>query len=219
MKQVTFNSRGFTLVELLVVITIITILAGLTLATVRFATIKGATEKTRGEIFAMVAALESYKADNGDYPKDATTNAIDARNKPDVLTTTGSSACMSASVTLYKALSGDVGSIPRQYGAVDPVTGVKQTVYMPFKANMLSPKFAPGTTPPAVTALVDPFKNVYGYSTIGGDVGTAGSALNPDATNGQTKGYNPTYDLWSTVDADRAGATPIDAWMSNFKGR
>ncbi len=60
---------GFTLIELLVVIAVIAILAGLVLQTAGYAQKKGARSRAEAEIAALSAALESYKADNGDYPK------------------------------------------------------------------------------------------------------------------------------------------------------
>ena len=59
---------GFTLIELLVVIAIIAILASLVLAAAGYVQKKGATSRAQAEIAALGAALESYKADNGDYP-------------------------------------------------------------------------------------------------------------------------------------------------------
>lgn len=59
---------GFTLIELLVVIAIIAILAALVLNTAGYIQKKGARARAESEIAALSAALESYKADNGDYP-------------------------------------------------------------------------------------------------------------------------------------------------------
>ena len=60
--------KGFTLIELLVVVAIIAILAALVLSTAGYVQKKGATSRAEGEIAALSAALESYKADMGDYP-------------------------------------------------------------------------------------------------------------------------------------------------------
>lgn len=60
--------KGFTLVELLIVITVIAILAALVLNTAGYVQEKGARSRAESEIAALSAALESYKADNGDYP-------------------------------------------------------------------------------------------------------------------------------------------------------
>lgn len=72
---------AFTLIELLVVVAIIAILAGLVLQTAGFVQKKAATSRAEAEIAALSAALESYKADMGDYPRltndaPATNNAI-----------------------------------------------------------------------------------------------------------------------------------------------
>src|SRR5439155_19491293 len=61
--------RAFTIIELLVVITIIIILGSLILSTVGYVQKKGARSRAEAEIAAMSAALESYKADNGIYPR------------------------------------------------------------------------------------------------------------------------------------------------------
>jgi general secretion pathway protein G len=62
------SKDGFTLIELLVVIAIIAILASLVLAAAGSVQKKGARSRAEAEIKAVEAALESYKADNGDYP-------------------------------------------------------------------------------------------------------------------------------------------------------
>jgi len=64
-------SGGFTLIELLIVIAIIAILASLVLAAAGSVQKKGARSRAEGEIAALGAALESYKADNGDYPSNS----------------------------------------------------------------------------------------------------------------------------------------------------
>src|SRR5256712_4406044 len=72
-KTVRYRTRAvlhaFTIIELLVVITIIIILAGLILSTVGYVQKKGARSRAETEIAAMSAALESYKTDNGIYPQ------------------------------------------------------------------------------------------------------------------------------------------------------
>ena len=63
---------AFTLIELLVVISIIAVLASLVLAASGSVQKKGARSRAEAEIAALGAALESYKADNGDYPSNST---------------------------------------------------------------------------------------------------------------------------------------------------
>lgn len=69
MKSVKRNAtRGFTLVELLVVIVIIGILAGGIFMMTRSANTKSAEAKTISQVHAIATLLNEYKAIYGDYP-------------------------------------------------------------------------------------------------------------------------------------------------------
>jgi type II secretory pathway pseudopilin PulG len=185
---------AFTIVEVLIVIAIILVLAGLILATSGYVQTKGKRSRAEAEIAAISTALENYKADNGIYPIDAangTTFALDART---MLNPTAVQYA-AASVFLYKELSGDpIGNrIP---------TGKS---YFAFKPYMLLPK----DQAQAVSAIADPFGYSYGYSTA--------YQANP------AKGYNPTFDLWSTggtgtglTPTPLPGPTPQDQWIKNW---
>ncbi len=59
---------GFTLVEVLTVMTLIVVLAGLTLGVTRYAGNAGKTNRARVEMKALELALEKFKVDNGFYP-------------------------------------------------------------------------------------------------------------------------------------------------------
>jgi type II secretory pathway pseudopilin PulG len=190
----TFNIRAskfgaggaFTLIELLVVIAIIIILAGLILSTVSYVQKKGARARAETEIAAMSAALESYKADNGIYPRDAaTSDVLDARSSGNP------TSYQSASLFLYTQLSGTNADRT-------PIAGAKS--YFAFKPNQLSP--SDQTLP--VQFIRDPFGNSYGYS-------TANQAA-------PANGYNPTFDLWSTVGLTTTPpTTTVTAqWIKNW---
>ena len=168
---------AFTLVELLVVMTIILVLAGLILATSSYVHNKGARSRAEAEIAALSAALENYKADNGIYPNDT---SVDPRTVVDP------SHYQTASLELYKSLSGDFDA-DRQ-----PNAGV--TSYFSFKENQLSPPTG------NVQFIKDPFGNSYGYSTVG--------------QTGNGRGYNPTFDLWSTAGSTTAGGKA--GWIENW---
>src|SRR5438477_8468651 len=99
--------RAFTIIELLVVISIIIILAGLILSTVGYVQKKGARSRAEAEIAAISAALENYKADNGIYPTDTTKSTTDNLNAR----LSGIPAnYQSASLFLYDSLFGSVTS-------------------------------------------------------------------------------------------------------------
>src|SRR5438093_1825567 len=142
---------AFTLIELIVVITVIIILTGLVLSTVGYAQKKGARARAETEIAAISAACESYKADNGIYPRDATTtDTLDAQISGDPTT----SQYQNASLYLYNSLFGATN------GSRTPNTSARS--YFVFKPNMLFP--ADQTL--NVQYIRDPFGNSYGYSTI-----------------------------------------------------
>jgi general secretion pathway protein G len=173
-------TRAFTVVEILVVMTIILVLAGLVLATSSYVHNKGARSRAEAEIAAMSAALENYKADNGVYPLDTSLNA---RTQGDP------AQYQTASLNLYIGLSGDSDK-NRQ-------TDTGKTSYMTFKDNQLSPSTG------SVGFIKDPFGNSYGYSTV----------FQTDST----KGYNPTFDLWSTAGAADPSSSPSStAWIKNW---
>src|SRR5213596_1643344 len=69
--------NAFTLIELVLVIGIIIVLAGLVLSTVGYARKKGARARAETEMAAMSAACENYKADSGVYPSSIDTNGLD----------------------------------------------------------------------------------------------------------------------------------------------
>lgn len=70
MKTISYPApnRGFTLIEMLVTITIIVILAGLTVGGFKFVTTKQANEQAKIQISLISNALEEYKLDKGEYP-------------------------------------------------------------------------------------------------------------------------------------------------------
>ena len=199
---------AFTLVELIVVFGVILILAGLVLSTVGYARKKGARARAETDIAAMSAAIESYKSDNGIYPRGPTTaisigtvtipanvtDSLNARSYGDPTSTTNPTYG-ETSLYLYTLLSGDSA------GTRSP----DKTSYMVFKPKMLYP---PDQTQ-RVQYIQDPFGYSYGYSTI--------QAAYP---GDMTKGYNLTFDLWSTAGLTSAPGGVSDLitpqWIKNW---
>ena len=177
--------KAFTLIELVLVVGIIIVLAGLVLSTVGYARKKGARARAETEIAALSAACENYKADNGIYPQEASsTDTLDPKMSGDP------SAYQSASLYLYKQLSGDSAANRNPTGKS----------YMVFKPNMLFP----ADQSQNVQYIQDPFGFSYGYST----------ANQVDST----KGYNPTFDLWTTCTLTNSPPSAADQnqWIKNW---
>ncbi len=65
-------SKGFTLIELMVVISIISLLSSIVLASVKEVREKAQITKIRSEMNQLINALELYKADKGEYPYENT---------------------------------------------------------------------------------------------------------------------------------------------------
>jgi general secretion pathway protein G len=177
-SRLSLSARGaFTLIELIVVVTVIVILTGLVLSTVGYVQKKAARSRAETEIAAMSAALESYKADNGIYPRDATTT--DTLNAKDQINMTNYRA---ASQYLYGQIAGDPD--------FDGVPNSTSKSYMQFKPNMLGTDNANKVYPR------DPFGNSYGYSTIQTATGNTSAGYNPTfdlwSTAGLTSGTDST---------------------------
>ena len=211
----TRTLRAFTLIEMLVVMAVIAILAALILSVNGLVQSKAARTRADAEIRALSAGCDSYKADNGSYPQNNTTDQLDPR-------TVGTpSSYTASSLFLYKELSGDTTGTGRT------TAGSKN--YLPdfFTPQRLSGVQGASGALVSVAFIKDPFGNSYGYSTKGAaaeqqyriDVGKDSTKTRPTSV-----GYNPTFDLWSTggkTGIPVAGdiGTPKDisnAWIKNW---
>lgn len=182
------RKRGaFTLIELIVVITIIIVLAGLVLATSGYVANKGRRSRAEVEIAAISAALENYKADNGIYPLNSDTSALDPTIDLNPSVSPIPNNYTKASLYLYEQISGDTDA--------NRVADAARS-YFAFKPNQLSPT----NQTQRVISLRDPFGNSYGYSTM-------------KASDPTKNGYNPTFDLWSVAD-DTTGNQ--NKWIKNW---
>jgi type II secretory pathway pseudopilin PulG len=212
----SFRAGGaFTIIELLVVIGIIIVLAALILSTVSYVKKKGLRARTETEIAAMSAAIESYKADNGIYPRGqstsvpasgvpvytvATTGTDDLNARPPDFNPT-QKIYQDASRYLYEQLSGDVN--------LDLAADTGSKTYFAFKESMLAViKDANGNSI-GLSQIKDPFGNSYGYS-------TAYQHDIDQGINSPTHGYNPTFDLWSTAGTTSGSATDLNQWIKNW---
>ena len=190
MKTTQRNGKAaFTLIELMAVITIIVILAGLVVGGLGFVTERQAKEKARVQLALLSKALEDYKLDMGTYPPTS--------NKTGNLTASGTST----SAVLYQALFKDgydytLNSTPPS--SWDPKKATK--IYLP-DLNPTTSKQGWVTAAKTVGAnlkIVDPWGSEYCYRTA---VDASGKP------NAQTQ--NPDFDLWSIgKDAKSNAANP-----------
>jgi type II secretory pathway pseudopilin PulG len=180
-------NAAFTLIELIVVTTVIVILTGLLLSTVGYIQKKGARARAETEIAAMSAACENYKADTGTYPRGIATDGFDP-------TTTNLANYKTPSRDMYGLISGD--------GNFDGTPDAGARSYMTFKPALLlrDDMSNPPSASNLVTGIRDPFGNTYGYSTM--------------KASGGAKGYNPTFDLWTI--ADGTAGTDQTKWIKNW---
>jgi prepilin-type N-terminal cleavage/methylation domain-containing protein len=148
-RSMTSKSRSasFTLIELLTVMAIIAILAGLVLYAGNAVVIKGMRSRAAAEIQAMSTALESYKTDNGIYPpSEGTVLLTNTYSSFDPTASTQTNATL-----LYIALSGQANY------AAGATAGAK--AYMQFKATQV------GNPAGTYSYVRDPWNYGYGYNT------------------------------------------------------
>jgi hypothetical protein len=202
------------------------LLGGLILATSGYVQKKGARSQTEAGIAALSAALESYKADNGVYPRGQSvslppwdssigpsqypkattgTDDLDARINGDP----GQTIYQYASRYLYEQLSGDVNLSLFQIPLIPP-----KKSYFDFKPSSLWIIPDKEGNSIGLSHILDPFGNSYGYSTAYQKWVDGGSI-------GPPQGHNPTFDLWSTggltTDPPSIGTDTITPqWVKNW---
>lgn len=170
-KSSRIGKPAFTLVELMAVITITVILAGLVVGGMGFVKERQAKETARVQIALLSKAIEDYKLDMGKYP------ATD-----DKAGNFASTPGTDTSSILFNALYWDSDN-----NSVGVDQDADQKIYLanlaPTPSKQGWTNVAPGSTTPVI---VDPWGNQYCYR----------SALNgTGAANAGTQ--NPDFDLWS----------------------
>lgn len=218
-RQPHMRKRGFTLVEILVVVTIIGILLGLVFAS--FNIIASSTKKQRAsvEVAMLGSALQRFKDENSFYPEASfiTTNssgyAIDAGIDGESGSDTDS--YRSASSVLFVALMGrQVYTNSETFGPVYLQDIAEAQV---FDDDSPSSELASGdsTVDPDLYisatnafgteqgAFRDPWNNPYGYYHIIDD----GSSNDPEAFYNETS-----FDLWTTGNSTDS----TNDWISNW---
>jgi prepilin-type N-terminal cleavage/methylation domain-containing protein len=141
------SSLAFTLIELLAVITIIGILAGLTLGAAGAVRRHGANSTAKAEVAALQAACDRYFADNNLYP--STNSMPDPSSTSDVNPST-SSKYSSAGKALFNSLF-----------------GTNQYSLRPSTKRYFEPKPAMVFTNTSPNYFIDPWGYAYGYNSDG----------------------------------------------------
>jgi len=214
MKRLAPHS-GFTLIEMITVVAIIILLAGLVISVAGYANRKAAMERALNEIKGIGAAIESYKIDNGTVPQNNDTDLLDPRIHFSAVGGTSGGYYHKASRYLYQALTGDLDPPNDPDGKPEP--GNKS--YYTFDRSLLNVNRNGTGEITKVNYIQDPFGSSYGYSTAGIKLETEYRKelrTNPQAPRpSDKKGYNTaTYDMWSTT-----GATTLDGqakWVKNW---
>lgn len=151
------GKAAFTLIEVMVVITIIVILAGLVVGGMEYANQRSASEKAKTQIALLSKGIEEYKLDMGAYP--ATDNISGS------LTT---SAGSSTSSIIFNAL----------YWT--PASG-NQRIYLPELDPATTKQGWTTGTASATTTITDPWGNQYCYRSSTSATGaTNNSTINAD---------------------------------------
>lgn len=164
--------QGFTLIELLVVIAIIALLASLTIGAFSYATAAAGRNRSSATQGAIIAALERYNADFGEYPTPANPDSTAEFN--------GRTYRSGGAEMLYQALSGD-GS-----NAIELASGGGRG-----SDGRIDDDEAPNMKMPDMPQdiwivvnnryfIIDGFRRPFQYT-----------------KGGQPNAVNPTYDLWS----------------------
>jgi general secretion pathway protein G len=154
MKTHSRSARpGFSLIELMAVITIIVILAGLVVTGMGFVNERQAKEKARIQIGLLENVIEDYKLDNGVYPPG---NSADG---------TG------GSTELFNAL---------YYEGFSDTSGAT-TIYLPELDPEMNKQGWTSGSPSATVKIIDPWGNEYRYRSGKSSSGEVNdSAQNPD---------------------------------------
>lgn len=156
-------SAGFSLIELLTVMAIITILIGLAFGLVRGAKQRAAIARARGELAAFAQALEDYKRHYGDYPQTGSASQATAA----VTSTIGATTAQSL---LFNALTGVYGPnnfSTRLNGPMLIEISKFRLEVEPDDTRMKTTFAIPTGTPPAkpviANSFLDPWGNRYLY--------------------------------------------------------
>ena len=192
-------SKGFTLVEMLIVVTIISLLAALTLGGYTYAMNSSRRRLTTGSFEAIKLALERYNAEFAEYPQPANSNTM--ASFPPAQT----SYDLSGAACLYQALTGDGfdqikgvssssgagsnsgGSSSGSDGKVEGATEVNNKMFVEIPQTIYTRN---GSTYILIDGFGHPFQYIKAATPTTPTTGNNNNNTTPTT-------INSTYDLWS----------------------
>jgi prepilin-type N-terminal cleavage/methylation domain-containing protein len=182
------RTHGFTLLELLVVISIMALLASLTLMGFRHASNQSSRNRTTATHRAIMSALENYHSDNGEYPE--------PRSQGQDVQFGTSSYNIAGALMLYQALSGDGSDeIKTSGGGSGSSDGlIKDDELTEAKWKEIPKEVILKTSNGwmLIDGFGHPFQYTYPQRQTGKEQGTKSSNT-----------VNTTYDLWSFAEDDK----------------
>jgi prepilin-type N-terminal cleavage/methylation domain-containing protein len=182
-KRLPSLQKGFTLIEVLVVVAIIVVLAALTMSGIKSANQRAHAQETQVRIKAIEDWLSRYHNDNGEYPKPA--------NKDLSGSFFGVTWPMGGAACLYQAVTGDGNDQIAGYrvrgdesaGASDGSLGsTKGQIYVKEMASSTKSWFK--STDGGPYAILDGFGLPFQYIPV-------------DPNDASQELHNTTFDLWS----------------------
>ena len=192
-------ARGFTLIELMVVIGIMALLASLTFMGFQHAQQSAARAKTESFLTGIKSGLEAYHSDFGEYPEQK--GAATARFGQ-------VSYNISGAMMLYQALSGDgTSEMKLSSGGGKPSNGKVEDDELPNVKFSDMPRDMWKRTSDGFM-LMDGFGKPFQYTKYVNDAGGSHAATNA-TVKAKDKTMNNTYDLWS-YGGDEANTTKTD---------
>ena len=196
--RLSFHSRtrAFTLVEMLIVVTIISLLAALTMGGYTYAMRSSKRRLTTGTFEAIKLALERYNTEFGEYPEPANSNQL-VQFPPGLANfDTSGASCLYQALTgdgydQIKGVTGDAaggGSGGTSDGKVEGAAELKNKMFVEIPQTIYTRK---GTT----FMLIDGFGHPFQY--LKAAIPTAANGANGNNNNTTPTTINTTYDLWS----------------------
>lgn len=195
-----FNSSAFTLVEMLIVISIIALLAGLTMGGYTYAMRSSKRRLTTGTFEAIKLSLERYSTEFGEYPEPASSNQM-------VEFVPGKAYDVSGATCLYQALTGDGydqikgvqasagsdGASAKSDGKTEGADEVKNKMLVEIPRTIWMYKNGR-------YVIIDGFSRPFQYIKAAAATTTTSSSTGGSSGSGsgsKSTTINSTYDLWS----------------------